>query len=151
MDLELAAEREVAVYSHAHHIASLQLGCGRATNIRLKCDVMYKISGELETIGKNLRAATQDAQLHDFIPEAVSTGDPQVTEVSLGDFHLSGEPIVGHAGLNVQSGLSTGIHSNHWLQTRLEPERSVGLRRRPELVVQSPMRKLPKRQRSTLQ
>src|SRR6478672_7404126 len=128
MDLELAAEREVAVYTHAHHIASMQLGCGWAVNIRFKCDVMYKISGELETIGKNLRAATQDAQLHDFIPEAVSTGDPQVIEVSLGDLHLSGEPIVGCASLNVQSGLPTGIHSNHWLQTRLEPERSVGLR-----------------------
>ena len=51
MDLESAAEREVAIYSHAHHIASLQLGCGRAVNIRLKCDVVYKISGELETIG----------------------------------------------------------------------------------------------------
>ena len=76
---------------------------------------------------KNLHAATQDAQLHDFIPEAVSTGDPQVSEVSFGDLHFSGEAIVGHANLSVQSGLSTGIHSNHWLQTRFEPERSVGL------------------------
>jgi len=58
MDLQLAAEREVAVYTHAHHIAGVQLGRGRAANIRLKCDVMYKISGELETIGKNLRATT---------------------------------------------------------------------------------------------
>ena len=83
MDLQLAAQREVAVYSHAHHIASMQLGCGWAVNIRLKCDVMEEISGELETIGKNLRAATQHAQLHDFIPEAVSTGDPQLS----GTFH----------------------------------------------------------------
>ena len=58
MDLQLAAEREVAVYSHAHHIAGMQLGCGRAANIRLKCDVMYEISGELEAVGKNLRATT---------------------------------------------------------------------------------------------
>src|SRR6476620_3462857 len=127
MDMEYAAEREVAVHNHARNIASLQLRRGRAANIRFKCDVVYKISGELETMAKNLHATTQDAQLHDFIPETVSTGDPQVTEVSLGDFYLSGEPIVGHASLNVQSGLSTGIHSNHWLQTRLEPERSVGL------------------------
>ena len=126
-DLEFAAEREVAVYSHAHHVASLQFGCGCAANIGLKRDVVYKISGELETIVKNLHAATQDAQLHDFIPEAVSTGDAQVSEVGLGDFHFSGEAIVGHANLSVQSGLSTGIHSNHWLQTRFEPERRVGL------------------------
>lgn len=122
MDLEAAAQREVAVHSHAHHVASMQFRCGCAVNIRLKCDVVYKISGKMETIAKNLRAATQDAQLPDLIPEAVSTGDPQVTEVSLGDLHLSGEPIVGRAGFNVQSGLSTGIHSNHWLQARLEPE-----------------------------
>ena len=127
MDLESAAKREVAIHSHAHHVASLQLGCGCAANIGLKRDVVYKISGELETIVKNLHAATQDAQLHDFIPEAVSTGDPQVSEVGLGDLHFSGEAIVGHANLSVQSGLSTGIHSNHWLQTRFEPERSVGL------------------------
>ena len=126
MDLESAAEREVAIHSHAHYVASLQLRCWCAANIRLKCDVVYKISGELETMAKNLHGATQDAQLHDFVPEAVSTGDPQVTEVSLGDFYLSGEPIVGHASLNVQSGLSTGIHSNHWLQTRFEPDRGVG-------------------------
>ena len=50
MDLESAAEREVAIHSHAHHVASMQLGCGCAANIRLKCDVVYKISGELETI-----------------------------------------------------------------------------------------------------
>ena len=39
--------------------------------------------------------------------------------------HLRGEAIVGGANLNVQSGLSTGIHSNHWLQARFEPERRV--------------------------
>ena len=74
MDLKWTAEREVSVHSHAHHVASLQLGCGCAANIGLKRDVVYKISGELETIDKNLHAATQDAQHHDFIPEAVSTG-----------------------------------------------------------------------------
>src|SRR3954449_6601830 len=115
MDLESAAEREVAVHSHARHIASLQLRCGCTANIGLKCDVVYKISGELETVAKNLHAATQDAQLHDFIPEAVSPGDPEVSEVSLGDFYLSGEPVVGGARFDVQSGLSTGVHSNDWL------------------------------------
>ena len=125
MELESAAEREVAVHSQSHHVASVQLGCGCPANIGLKRDVVYKISGELETIAKNLHAATQDAQLHDFIPEAVSTGDPQVSEVGFGDLHFSREAIVGRANLNVQSGLSTGIHSNHWLQTRFEPDRSV--------------------------
>src|SRR6476620_6871605 len=128
MDMEYASEREVAVHNHARHIASLQLRRGRAANIRFKCDVVYKISGELETMAKNLHATTQDAQLHDFIPESVSTGDPQVSEVGFSDLHFSGEAIVGHANLSVHSGLSTGIHRNHWLQTSLEPERSVGLR-----------------------
>lgn len=124
MDLEVAAQCQVTVHSHAHEVASMQFRCGCAVNIRLKCDVVHKIFGKLETIAKNLRPATQDAQLHDFISEAVSTGDPQVIEVSLGDLHLSGEPIVGRGSFNVQSGLSTCIHSNYWLETRLEPERS---------------------------
>ena len=51
MDLEVAAQCEMAIHGYAHHIASPQFWCGRATNIRLKRDVMYKISGELETIG----------------------------------------------------------------------------------------------------
>jgi hypothetical protein len=59
--------------------------------------------------------------------EAVSPGDPQVSEISLGDLHFSGEAIVGGASLNVQSGLSTGIYRNHWLQTRFEPDRRVGV------------------------
>jgi hypothetical protein len=115
MDLESAAEREVAVHSHARYVSGVQLGCGRAANVRLKCDVVYKISRELETVTKNLHPTTQDAQLDDFIPEAVSTGDPEISEVSLGDFYLSGEPIVGGARFDVQSGLSTGIRSNDWL------------------------------------
>jgi hypothetical protein len=53
MDLESAAKREVAVHSHARHVASLQLGCGCPANIGLKRDVVYKISGELQTIAKN--------------------------------------------------------------------------------------------------
>src|SRR4029077_21247641 len=126
MDLESDAEREVAVHSHGHHVASAQLGCGCPANIGLKRDVVYKISGELETIAKNQHAATQDPQIHDFIPEAVSPGDPQLSEVSLGDLHFSGEAIVSRTNLNVESGLSTGIHSNHWLQKRFEPDRSVG-------------------------
>src|SRR4030095_5429281 len=127
MDLESAAEREVAVHSHPRHVARLQLGGGSAANIGLKRDVVYKISGELETIAKNQHAATQDAKLPHFIPEAVSAGDSQISEVSLGDLHFSGEAIVGRANLSVQSGLSTGIHSNHWLQTRFEAERRGGL------------------------
>ena len=63
MDLESASEREVAVHSHAHHVASLHFGCGCSADVGLKCDVVYKISGELETIAKNQHAATQDAQL----------------------------------------------------------------------------------------
>src|SRR4029450_4495195 len=113
MDLESAAEREVAVHSHPRHVARLQLGGGSAANIGLKCDVVYKISRELETIAKNQHAATQDAQLHHFVLEAVSPGDPQVSEISLGHLHFSGEAIVGGANLNVQSGLSTGIYRNH--------------------------------------
>ena len=125
MDLESAAEREVAVHNHAHHVASLQLGCGCPANIRLERDVVYEISGELETIAKNQHTATQDAQLYDFILEAVSPGNPQLSEVGLGDLHFSGEAIVGRANFTVQSGLSTGIHSNYWLQTRFEPEQEV--------------------------
>ena len=72
MDLESAAEREVAIHNHTRHVASLQLGCGCPANIGLKRDVVYKISGELETVAKNLHAATQDAQLHDSSIGAVS-------------------------------------------------------------------------------
>src|SRR5258708_22396288 len=111
MDVETEGEREVAVHSHASHVDCLQLRCGCAANIGLKCDVVYKISGELETMAKDLHATTQDAQLDDFISEAVSTGDPQVSEVGLGDLHFSGEAIVCRAYLNIQSRLSTGIHS----------------------------------------
>ena len=102
MDLESAAEREVSVHNHARHVASLQLGCGFAANIGLERDVVYKISGELETIAKNQHAATQHAQLDDFIPEAVSPGDPQVSEVSLCDLHFSSEAIAGRANFTVQ-------------------------------------------------
>ena len=165
MDLESAAKREVAIHSHAHHVASLQLGCGCAANIGLKRDVVYKISGELETIDKNLHAATQDAQLQDFIPEAVSTGNPQVSEVGLGDFYFSGEAIV--APCQPQR----PIWLVHW-----HPQQSLAAdalragakcrpRRRPELAAQSPksrprclelavqlqVRRVPKRQRLTLQ
>jgi hypothetical protein len=150
MELESAAEREAAVHSQAHHVASVQLGCGCPANIGLKRDVVHKISGELEMIAKNQHAATQHAQLDDFIPEAVSPGDPQVSEVSLGDFHFSGETIAGRANFTVQSGLSTGIHSNHWLQTRFEPDRSVSFGVR-SLLRNRQWRRVPKRQPLTLQ
>src|SRR5262249_41977983 len=122
MDLESAAEREMAVHDHARHISGTQLRRGCPTNVGLKCDVVYKISGELETMAENQQAATQHTQLHDFIPEAVSTGDPKISEVGLGDLYFSGEAIVGSANLTVQSGVSTCVHGNHWLQTRFEPD-----------------------------
>jgi hypothetical protein len=115
MDLKSAAQREVAVHNYARYVSGVQLGCGRAANVSLKCDVVYKISRELETVTINLHPTAQDSQLDDFIPEAVSPSDPKVSEVSLGDFYLSGEPIVGGARFDVQSGLSTGVHSNDWL------------------------------------
>src|SRR5574337_654198 len=79
----------------------------------------------MKAIGKNQHASTQDTKLNDFIAEAVSTGDSEVTEVSFCDLHFSSEAVVGCANLSVQSGLSTDIYSNHWLQTRFEPERRV--------------------------
>src|SRR5262249_53101712 len=99
---------------------------GCTANIGFECDVVNKISGELETIPENQNAASQYAKLHNFIAETISTGDPEVGEVSLGDLHFSGEAIVGCANLTVQSGLSAGIHSDDWLQTRFKPNRSVG-------------------------
>jgi hypothetical protein len=128
MELESAAEREAGVHSHAHHVASAQLGCGCPANIGLKRDVVYKISGELETIAKNQHAATQDAQLHDFILEAVSAGNPQVSEVSLGDLHFSGETIVGRANLTVQSACplaSTAITGCRRASSRTEASASA--------------------------
>lgn len=76
MDLESPAEREVAVHDHSHHVASAQLGRGVTANIGLERDVVHKVSRELQAIGKNQYAAAQDAQLDDFIPEAISTSDP---------------------------------------------------------------------------
>jgi len=42
MELESAAEREAGVHSHAHLVASAQLGCGCPANIGLKRDVVYR-------------------------------------------------------------------------------------------------------------
>src|SRR4029077_5039575 len=116
MDLESAAEREVAVHSHAHHVASAQLGCGCPANIGLKRDVVYKTPGELETIAKNQHAATKDAQLDDFIAETISRGDPQICEIGPGDLHFRGETVVRDADVAVQPCLSTRVDRNHRLE-----------------------------------
>ena len=49
---------------------------------------------ELEAIAENQHAATKDAQLDDFIAEAISRGDPQVSEIGPGDLHFRGEAVV---------------------------------------------------------
>jgi hypothetical protein len=120
VDLESAAEREMAVHDHARHIAGPQLRRSSAAKIGLEGDVVNKISRELETIAKDHHATTQDAQLDDFIPEPISKSDPQLEEISLGDFHLSGEAIVGGTSFIVQTRLPAGIHSNHRLEARFE-------------------------------
>ena len=89
----------MAIHSHAHDVASPQLWRGRAANIGLKRDVVYKTPGELETMVKNQHAATKDAQLDDFIAEAISRSDPQVSEIDPGDLHFRGEAVVRDANL----------------------------------------------------
>ena len=59
MDLEAAAQCEMAIHDYTRDVTSPQLWCGRAANIGLKRDVVYKIPGELETIVKNQHAATK--------------------------------------------------------------------------------------------
>ena len=94
MDLESAAQCEMAIHDYTRHVASPQLRRGRAANVRLKRDVVYKIPGKLEAIAENQHAATKDAQLDDFIAEAISRGDSQFSEIGLGDLHFSGEAVV---------------------------------------------------------
>jgi len=126
MDLESAAKCEMAIHDYACRITSLQLWRARATNVCLKRNVVYKVPRELEAIAENKHAATKDSQLDDFIAEAISGGDPQFSEIGLGDLHFSGETIVGHAWFIVQSSLSTRIHRDYRLQARLQPGRTVG-------------------------
>jgi hypothetical protein len=121
MDLESAAQCEMAIHDYARSVTSLQLWRGRASNVRLKRNVVYKIPGKLEAIAENKHAATKDAQLDDFIAEAISKGDPQLSEIGLGDLHFSGEAVVRGADLIVQSRLSTRVHRDYWLETRFQP------------------------------
>src|SRR5262247_1817035 len=109
MDLESTAQCEMSVHNYACCVTSLQLGRGRAANVRLNRNVVCKIPGELKAIAENQHAATKDAQLDDFIAEAVSGGDPQFGEISLGDLHFSGEAVVRSADFTVQPCLSTGV------------------------------------------
>ena len=122
MDLESAAECEVAVHDHAHRVASPHLGRAGAAKIGLECDVVNKISRELKTIAEDHHATAQDAQLDDFIPEPISRSDPQLGEISLGDFHLSGEAIVGGTRFIIQTRLPARVHSNHRLETRFKSD-----------------------------
>jgi len=125
MDLESAAQCEMAIHDYARRVASLQLWCARPTNVRLKRDVVYKIPGKLEAIAENQHAATKYAQLDDFIAEAISTGDSQFSEIGLGDLHFSGEAVVRSANLFVQPRLSTRVDSNHRLEASFKPDRAV--------------------------
>ena len=125
MDLEAAAQREMAIHDYARRVTSLQLWRGRAANVRLKRNVVYKIPRKLEAIAENQHAATKDAQLDDFIAEAISRGDPQFSEIGLGDLHFRGEAIVPGADLIVQPGLSTRVDRNHRLEPSFKPVRMV--------------------------
>jgi hypothetical protein len=125
MDLESAAQCEMAIHDYARRVTSLQLWRARPTNVRLKRDVVYKIPGKLEAIAENQHAATKYAQLDDFIAEAISTGDSQFSEIGLGDLHFSGEAVVPSADLTVQPRLSTRVDSNHRLEASFKPDRAV--------------------------
>jgi len=125
MDLESAAQCEMAIHDYARRVTSLQLWCAGPTNVRLKRDVVYKIPGKLEAIAENQHAATKYAQLDDFIAEAISTGDSQFSEIGLGDLHFSGEAVVPSANLTVQPRLPTRVDSNHRLEASFKPDRAV--------------------------
>lgn len=61
MDLESAAQREMAIHDYARRVTSLQLWRCRAANVRLKRNVVYKIPGKLEAIAENQQAAAKNA------------------------------------------------------------------------------------------
>jgi len=115
----------MAIHDYARRVTGLQLGRGCAANVRLKRNVVYKIPGKLEAITENQHPATKYAQFDDFIAEAISRGDPQVSEIGLGDLHFIGEAVVRSANLIVQPRLSTGVHSNHRLEASFKPDRAV--------------------------
>jgi hypothetical protein len=122
MDLESAAECEVAVHDYACCIAGPKLGRAGAAKVGLERDVVNEVSRELETVAKNLHTTTQNAQLYDFIVEAVSRSDAKFSEVSLGDFHLRGEAIVRGTGFIVQTRLPARVHSDHRLEACFESD-----------------------------
>jgi hypothetical protein len=125
MDLESAAQCEMAIHDYARRVTCLQLWRGRAANVRLKRNVVYEIPGKLEAIAENQHAATKDAQLDNFIAEAISRGDPQFSEIGLGDLHFSSEAVVPGADIIVQPRLSTRVHSDYRLEARFEANRRV--------------------------
>ena len=118
-------QREVAVHDHARRIAGLQLGRGVAANIRFKRDVVDKTSRELETIAKDDYAATQDLQHNDFIPEAISRSDAEVSEIGPGDLDFRCKAIVRDTWVIIQSCLSARIYSDHGLKACFNAVRMV--------------------------
>jgi hypothetical protein len=125
MDLESAAQCEMAIHDYARRVASAQLWRGRAAKVRLKRNVVYQIPGKLEAIAENHHAATKDAQLDDFITEAISRCDSQFSEIGLRDLNFRGEAVVRGADLTVQPRLPTRIHRDYRLEARFEPGRTV--------------------------
>ena len=125
MDLEAAAQCEMAIHDHACRVTSSQLGRRRAANVSLKRNVVYKIPGELEAIAENQHAATKDAQFDDFIAEAISRGNPQFSKIGFGDLHFRGEAVIRSADLTVQPRLSARVDRNHRLEARFKPVGTV--------------------------
>jgi hypothetical protein len=125
VDLESAAQCEVAIHDYTRHVTGLQLWRARAAKVRLKRNVVYKIPGELKAIAENQHAASKYAQLDNFIAEAISRRDPKLSEIGLGDLHFSRETVVRRTGFIVQPCLSTRVDSNYRLQARFKPDRAV--------------------------
>src|SRR4029077_7267357 len=125
MELKSAAQCEMAIHDYARRVTSLQLWRSRAANVRLERNVVDEIPGKLEAIAENQHSVTKDAQLDDFIAEAISTGNPQFGEIGLGDLHFSGEAVVRGTDLTIQSGLSTRVHSDYRLEASFKPGRTV--------------------------
>lgn len=121
MNLESAAQCQITIHDYAHEVTGSQLWSSRAANIRLKRNVVYEVPAKLQAIAEDQHAATKDAQLHDFIPEAVCGGDPDVSEIGLGNFHFSGEAVDASGQARLDNEAGTGNDSNDWLETSFEP------------------------------
>ena len=111
----------MAVHVHAYHVAGVQLRRVGTPDVCLEGNIVGKVHGKLQTVAEDLDTTTQDAQLHDLVSEAVAPSDAQVIEVRLGDLHFSCEAIVGHVWRIIQSGLSTRIHTDYWLEPDFQP------------------------------